>query len=719
MSVPSDTGPRRTRRRPCRAAQGPGGQSAALPVDLGRCPTAASACGSARSSSARASSPRSPRSPPRSSTSACDRRPDAARRTPPTGRTRGSPPAACRSSRPRPALRLACANVRMLRRRGGRRTRELPSAPSGRRPAARWYARAGRRSARRRSTPVPAATGVVGTERAARGPARTRSPAGPGSSPTCGCPGSCSAGSCGRRRPAPGCASVDESGRRRRRPRRPRRLVPRRGRRPDEAAVDAAAETLRRAGDLGRGRHPARRATTWPASSGARRVESHDGARRRHSVRRPAHPRGRARYSRPFLAHASIAPSCGVARWDADGTPRGVERTARACSGSGTRSRRPLDLATRRPSCVRARRGRRLLRAQRRRRRRVRRGPAGPGGPGPAGAGAVEPPGRADLGTVRLGDGRRASRPRLDDAGRHRVLDATTSGARATRARPGYAGVPGLLAAAHLARPLPTYPAAADPPDAAGGGGTAQRRARSTTCGNRRVRGHRLLDDADPHVGAAGARRATSTSSRSSPSSTSSAARGRRRPAGVPAAAPVRRAGPRRARDGRRGRRLGIGRRPRAPAAASGCRPLQGHAAPTARWSPRSRRRPTIRVRRLTIAVDVGRVVNPDGVRNQIEGGAIQATSWTLQGAGALRPAPDHQRRLGELPDPARSARCPRSTVDLLDRPGAAASVGAGEAAQGPTAAAIANAAGRRRRRARPRPAADRRGRVRPRSDTE
>ena len=33
-----------------------------------------------------------------------------------------------------------------------------------------------------------------------------------------------------------------------------------------------------------------------------------------------------------------------------------------------------------------------------------------------------------------------------------------------------------------------------------------------------------------------------------------------------------------------------------------------------------------IRVRRLTLAVDVGRVVNPDGVRSQIEGGAVQAT---------------------------------------------------------------------------------------------
>jgi len=36
-------------------------------------------------------------------------------------------------------------------------------------------------------------------------------------------------------------------------------------------------------------------------------------------------------------------------------------------------------------------------------------------------------------------------------------------------------------------------------------------------------------------------------------------------------------------------------------------------------------------VRRLTIAVDVGEAINPDGVINQIEGGAIQATSWVLK----------------------------------------------------------------------------------------
>ena len=40
-----------------------------------------------------------------------------------------------------------------------------------------------------------------------------------------------------------------------------------------------------------------------------------------------------------------------------------------------------------------------------------------------------------------------------------------------------------------------------------------------------------------------------------------------------------------------------------------------------------------LRVRRLVAAVDVGLAVNPDGVLNQIEGGCVQAASWTLKEA--------------------------------------------------------------------------------------
>ncbi len=37
-----------------------------------------------------------------------------------------------------------------------------------------------------------------------------------------------------------------------------------------------------------------------------------------------------------------------------------------------------------------------------------------------------------------------------------------------------------------------------------------------------------------------------------------------------------------------------------------------------------------VRVRRLVLVVDAGRVISHDGLVNQIEGGAVQAASWTL-----------------------------------------------------------------------------------------
>ena len=97
-----------------------------------------------------------------------------------------------------------------------------------------------------------------------------------------------------------------------------------------------------------------------------------------------------------------------------------------------------------------------------------------------------------------------------------------------------------------------------------------------------------------------------------------------------------------------------------------------------------------ISVRRLTIAVDVGEAINPDGVINQIEGGAIQATSWVLK----ERVRFDRERitsnswsdypilRFSEVPDVA---------VELIQRPDSEP-LGAGEAAHGPVTAAIANA---------------------------
>jgi CO/xanthine dehydrogenase Mo-binding subunit len=97
-----------------------------------------------------------------------------------------------------------------------------------------------------------------------------------------------------------------------------------------------------------------------------------------------------------------------------------------------------------------------------------------------------------------------------------------------------------------------------------------------------------------------------------------------------------------------------------------------------------------VRVRRLTVAVDVGRVINPDGVRNQLEGGAVQATSWTLKERvrfDRCRVTSDDWESYPVL----RFSEVPTVEVHLLDRPDLP-SVGAGEAAMGPTTAAIGNA---------------------------
>ena len=58
-----------------------------------------------------------------------------------------------------------------------------------------------------------------------------------------------------------------------------------------------------------------------------------------------------------------------------------------------------------------------------------------------------------------------------------------------------------------------------------------------------------------------------------------------------------------------------------------------------------------VRLVRAVAAVDSGEAVNPDGIRNQIEGGIIQSASWTLYEAGDLRPDPDHRQGLEHLSD--------------------------------------------------------------------
>lgn len=96
-----------------------------------------------------------------------------------------------------------------------------------------------------------------------------------------------------------------------------------------------------------------------------------------------------------------------------------------------------------------------------------------------------------------------------------------------------------------------------------------------------------------------------------------------------------------------------------------------------------------IRVRRLVVACDVGLVVDSDGVANQMEGGAIQATSWVLKEAVRFDRAGVTSDTWDAYPI-LRFSEVPEVSVHII--PSAAPSVGAGEASVGPTAAAIGNA---------------------------
>jgi CO/xanthine dehydrogenase Mo-binding subunit len=98
-----------------------------------------------------------------------------------------------------------------------------------------------------------------------------------------------------------------------------------------------------------------------------------------------------------------------------------------------------------------------------------------------------------------------------------------------------------------------------------------------------------------------------------------------------------------------------------------------------------------VRVLRAVAAIDSGEIVNPDGIRNQTEGGIIQAMSWTLYEQVTF----DETRitsidwasypilRFASVPDSIEVHIIPRPNEPFL---------GTGEAAQGPTPAAIRNA---------------------------
>jgi nicotinate dehydrogenase subunit B len=97
-----------------------------------------------------------------------------------------------------------------------------------------------------------------------------------------------------------------------------------------------------------------------------------------------------------------------------------------------------------------------------------------------------------------------------------------------------------------------------------------------------------------------------------------------------------------------------------------------------------------IRLRRMWLAVDVGRVINPDGVINQVEGGAVQSASWTLREQVLFDRDKITSAGWDSYPI-LRFTQTPDVMVRIMDAPGEA-EVGAGEVAQGPAAGAIGNA---------------------------
>ena len=97
-----------------------------------------------------------------------------------------------------------------------------------------------------------------------------------------------------------------------------------------------------------------------------------------------------------------------------------------------------------------------------------------------------------------------------------------------------------------------------------------------------------------------------------------------------------------------------------------------------------------IHLQHATIAADAGRIIDRDGLANQLEGGFLQAASWTLKEAVRWDGGAISSTDWDSYPV-LRFSEVPPVTLRLLDRPHLP-SLGAGEAAHGPAAAAIANA---------------------------
>lgn len=97
-----------------------------------------------------------------------------------------------------------------------------------------------------------------------------------------------------------------------------------------------------------------------------------------------------------------------------------------------------------------------------------------------------------------------------------------------------------------------------------------------------------------------------------------------------------------------------------------------------------------IRLVRAVLAADAGETVNPDGLANQLEGGMLQSLSWTLKERVRVEATGISSRDWRSYPI-LTIEEAPATEIEIVDQPGMPF-LGAGEAAQGPAGAALANA---------------------------
>jgi CO/xanthine dehydrogenase Mo-binding subunit len=98
----------------------------------------------------------------------------------------------------------------------------------------------------------------------------------------------------------------------------------------------------------------------------------------------------------------------------------------------------------------------------------------------------------------------------------------------------------------------------------------------------------------------------------------------------------------------------------------------------------------TVKVDRVWAVVDAGLVVNPDGARNQLEGGIVQALSWTLKEQVRFNDKGIASLDWDGYPI-LRFSEVPEIEAELVDGAGHP-TLGVGECSCGPTAAAVGNA---------------------------